>query len=96
MKTALTIAGSDPTSGAGLQADLKVFRSFNIHGLSVLAAITAQNTNGVESVYPVEPNVLRQQLQTVLSDMTPDAIKTGMLFTKKAVEIVSELAIFRN
>lgn len=90
MKTALTIAGSDPTAGAGLQADLKVFKSFNIHGLSVLAAITAQNTKGVESVYPVEPDVLKQQLQTVLSDMTPDAIKTGMLFTKKAVEIISE------
>ena len=90
MKTALTIAGSDPTSGAGLQADLKVFRSFNVHGLSVLAAITAQNTKGVESVYPVEPNVLKQQLQTVLSDMMPDAIKTGMLFTQNAVEIISE------
>jgi hydroxymethylpyrimidine/phosphomethylpyrimidine kinase len=90
MKTALTIAGSDPTAGAGLQADLKVFRSFNIHGLSVLAAITAQNTKGVESVYPVEPTVLKQQLQTVLSDMMPDAIKTGMLFTKNAVEIISE------
>jgi len=90
MKTALTIAGFDPTSGAGLQADLKVFRSFNIHGLSVLAAITAQNTKGVESVYPVEPTVLKQQLKTLLSDMTPDAIKTGMLFSKKAVETVSE------
>lgn len=91
MKTALTIAGSDPTAGAGLQADLKVFRSLNIHGLSVLAAITAQNTKGVESVYPVEPAVLKQQLETLLSDITPDAIKTGMLFTKKAVEIVSEI-----
>jgi len=91
MKTALTIAGSDPTAGAGLQADLKVFRSLNIHGLSVLAAITAQDTKGVESVYPVEPTVLKQQLEMILSDITPDAIKTGMLFTKKAVEIVSEI-----
>ena len=90
MKTALTIAGSDPTAGAGLQADVKVFKSFNIHGLSVLAAITAQNTQGVESIHPVEPAILQKQLETVLCDITPEAVKTGMLFAKKAVEIVSE------
>ena len=90
MRTALTIAGSDPTAGAGLQADVKVFKSFHIHGLSVLAAITAQNTQGVESIHPVEPAILQKQLETVLCDITPEAVKTGMLFAKKAVEIVSE------
>ena len=58
MKTVLTIAGSDPTGGAGLQADLKVFKSFGLHGLSVVSAITAQNTEGVDSIFPVDRDSL--------------------------------------
>ena len=61
MKTVLTIAGSDPTGGAGLQADLKVFRSFGVHGISVVAAITAQNTQGVDAIFSVEKIAIKNQ-----------------------------------
>jgi hydroxymethylpyrimidine/phosphomethylpyrimidine kinase len=91
MKVALTIAGSDPTGGAGLQADLKVFRSFEVHGLSVVSAITAQNTESVDFIFPVDKNSFEKQLRTLLTDIRPDAIKTGMLYSDWAVEIVSEV-----
>jgi hydroxymethylpyrimidine/phosphomethylpyrimidine kinase len=90
MKTALSIAGSDPTGGAGLQADLKVFSAFNVHGLSVVSAITAQNTEGVESIYPAERVVFETQLHVLLSDIKPDALKTGMLYSEWAVEIIEK------
>lgn len=91
MKTALTIAGSDPTGGAGLQADLKVFKSFEVHGFSVVSALTAQNTKGVDSIYPVNRDYLEKQLRILLSDVRPDATKIGMLYSKWAVEIVAEM-----
>jgi hydroxymethylpyrimidine/phosphomethylpyrimidine kinase len=91
MKTALTIAGSDPTGGAGLQADLKVFRAFGVHGLSIVSAITAQNTVAVESVLPVEKDFLGRQLHTLLSDIRPDAIKVGMLYSEWAVDLIAEV-----
>jgi hydroxymethylpyrimidine/phosphomethylpyrimidine kinase len=91
VKIALTIAGSDPTGGAGLQADLKVFRAFEVHGLSVVSAITAQNTEGVDSIYPVERDFLEKQLRILLSDIRPDAAKIGMLYSRWAVEIVAEM-----
>jgi len=91
MKTALTIAGSDPTGGAGLQADLKVFRAFGVHGLSIVSAITAQNTVAVESVLPVEKDFLGQQLHTLLSDIRPDAMKAGMLYSEWAVDLIAEV-----
>ncbi|MEW6214885.1 MAG: bifunctional hydroxymethylpyrimidine kinase/phosphomethylpyrimidine kinase [Nitrospirota bacterium] len=91
MKIALTIAGSDPTGGAGLQADLKVFRAFGVHGLSVVSAITAQNTGCVDSILPVDRDFLEKQLHILLSDIKPDAIKTGMLYSRWAVELVAEV-----
>ncbi|MEW6162722.1 MAG: bifunctional hydroxymethylpyrimidine kinase/phosphomethylpyrimidine kinase [Nitrospirota bacterium] len=91
MKIALTIAGSDPTGGAGLQADLRVFRAFGVHGLSVVSAITAQNTKGVDSVLPVEKNFFERQLHVLLSDIIPDTIKIGMLYSSWAVELVAEI-----
>ncbi len=91
MKTALTIAGSDPTGGAGLQTDLKVFRSFNVHGLSVISAITSQNTEGVDFIFPVERDSFEKQFHTLLSDIRPDATKIGMLFSRMAVEIVEKI-----
>jgi hydroxymethylpyrimidine/phosphomethylpyrimidine kinase len=90
VKTALTIAGSDPTGGAGLQADLGVFRALGVHGLAVPAALTAQSTVGVEAVEPVGLEFLRAQLQSLLGDIRPDAVKTGMLYTVYAVELVAE------
>ncbi len=91
MKTALTIAGSDPTGGAGLQADLKVFKSFEVHGLSVVSAITAQNTQGVDSVFPVEKIAFEKQLRTLLSDIKPDALKLGMLYGSYVVGVISRI-----
>jgi len=93
MKTALTIAGSDPTGGAGLQADLKVFRTFHVHGLSVVSAVTAQNTESVDSVFPVERDSLEKQLRILLSDIKPDAVKIGMVYSKAAVETISEILL---
>jgi hydroxymethylpyrimidine/phosphomethylpyrimidine kinase len=91
MKTALTIAGSDPTGGAGLQADLKVFKAFEVHGLSVVSAITAQNTRGVDSLFPVERIAFEKQLRTLLSDIKPDALKMGMIYGSYAVGIISQI-----
>ncbi|GAB4390463.1 MAG: bifunctional hydroxymethylpyrimidine kinase/phosphomethylpyrimidine kinase [Thermodesulfovibrionales bacterium] len=86
MKSALTIAGSDPTGGAGLPADLRVFRAFGVHGLSVPSALTAQNTEGVDLVEPVQREFFRRQLEFLLDDIRPDALKTGMLYSAGVVE----------
>lgn len=90
MKSALTIAGSDPTGGAGLQADLKVFKAFGIHGLTVPAALTAQNTTSIEEILPVEPFFFERQMETLLSDIKPDAVKIGMIYSESLVSIVAE------
>lgn len=94
MKTALTIAGSDPTGGAGLQADLKVFRAFGIHGCAVVSAITAQSSEGVDSLFPVEKDFIERQLHVLLSDIRPHAVKLGMLYKTTTVEFVAE--VFKN
>ena len=86
----MTIAGSDPTGGAGLQADLKVFRSFGVHGLSVISAVTAQNTEVVDSIFPLEQEAFEKQLRILLSDIRPDAVKTGMLYSGRTVETLAE------
>ncbi len=91
MKTALTIAGSDPTSGAGLQLDLKVFKHFGVYGLSVISALTAQNTYEVNKVSKVEGSFLEEQLNTIISDIRPDAIKTGMLFSIDGIKVVARI-----
>ena len=79
MRVALSIAGSDPSGGAGIQADLKTFHQFGVYGMAAITALTAQNTVGVSAVHVVPPEFLRQQLQALAADMPPDAIKTGML-----------------
>ena len=89
VKTALTIAGSDPSGGAGIQSDLKTFSRLNVYGMAVIAALTAQNTQGVSSVAEIPPEFLEKQLDAVLSDIPPDAAKTGMLLTAAAVEVVA-------
>ncbi len=90
MKTALTIAGSDPTGGAGLQADLKVFHACGVYGVSVVAALTAQNTAAVNSSASVPADFVKKQLDTLISDIRPDALKTGMLYSIGAVLAVAE------
>ena len=91
MKKALTIAGFDPSGGAGLQADLKVFQALGVYGLSAVAALTAQNTRGVDSVAPVSRQFLKKQLHVLLSDLVPDAVKMGMLLTDDNVRVVARI-----
>ncbi len=86
---ALTIAGSDSGGGAGIQADLKTFQELGVYGMSVITAITAQNTAGVQGVYPVEIAGIVQQLHSIGDDLQPAAVKTGMLFS---AEIIREVA----
>lgn len=91
---ALTIAGSDCSGGAGIQADLKTFSALGCFGMSVITALTAQNTLGVHAVHPVPHEFVRQQLELVLDDLGADAIKTGMLFGPEIIEaIISVLQI---
>lgn len=86
----LTIAGSDSGGGAGIQADLKTITALGLYASTVITAITAQNTLGVQAVSPVLPEILAAQLDSVLTDLTPQAVKIGMLGDKKAVEIVAD------
>ena len=89
MKIALTIAGSDSGGGAGIQADLKTFHQFGVFGTSAVVAITAQNTRGVRGAYPIPLELVRSQLAALAEDLTPDAVKTGMLATAALVEGVA-------
>lgn len=86
---ALTIAGSDSGGGAGIQADLKTFHALGVYGTSVLTAITAQNTLGVQAVHAVPLAHVRAQIDSVVSDLRPAALKTGMLTTTALVETVA-------
>ena len=86
---ALTIAGSDSGGGAGIQADLKTFHQFGVHGTSVVVAITAQNTVGVRAVHPVPEDIVRAQLAALAEDLPPAAIKSGMLATASLVGLVA-------
>ena len=79
MKRALTIAGSDSGGGAGIQADLKTFAARGVFGMSVLTALTAQNTIGVQGVFEIPPDFVARQIDSVASDIGVDAVKTGML-----------------
>jgi hydroxymethylpyrimidine/phosphomethylpyrimidine kinase len=90
VRKALTVAGSDPSGGAGIQADLKTFSSLKVYGMAVIAALTAQNTLGVSAVSEIPPDFLAQQLDAVLTDIPPDAAKTGMLLNATTVEVVAQ------
>ncbi|EIZ8956467.1 bifunctional hydroxymethylpyrimidine kinase/phosphomethylpyrimidine kinase [Cronobacter sakazakii] len=87
---ALTIAGTDPSGGAGIQADLKTFSALGAYGTSVITALVAQNTRGVQSVYRIEPSFVAAQLDSVLSDVRIDTTKIGMLAETDIVEAVAE------
>ncbi len=87
---ALTIAGTDPSGGAGIQADLKAFSALAAYGTSVITALVAQNTCGVQSVYRIEPEFVGAQLDSVLSDVRIDTAKIGMLSETAIVQIVAE------
>ncbi|CAN5464236.1 bifunctional hydroxymethylpyrimidine kinase/phosphomethylpyrimidine kinase [soil metagenome] len=90
LPTALTIAGSDSGGGAGIQADLKTFQELDVFGMSVIVALTAQNTIGVHGVHEVPPEFVSAQLDAVASDLGVDAAKTGMLANADIIEAVAE------
>ncbi len=88
----LTIAGSDPSGGAGIQADIKTISAHGCYAMSVVTAITAQNTLGVEAVEGVSPGMVGSQLAAVCADIPPLAVKTGMLFSAPIIEVIAEAA----
>jgi len=90
MKRALTIAGSDSGGGAGIQADLKTFSALGVYGMSVLTALTAQNTIGVQAVFELPPSFVAQQIDSVVTDIGVDAVKTGMLANSEIIHVVAE------
>ena len=87
--TALTIAGSDPSGGAGLQADIKTFQQHGVYGMSVVTLITVQNTESVDAVVVLDPDLILKQLQAVISDIPPLAAKTGALGSPEIVDAIS-------
>lgn len=85
----LTIAGSDSSGGAGIQADLKTFSALGCYGMSVITALTAQNTRGVTGIHALPPDFVEKQMDAVFSDIGADAVKIGMLYSKGLVETVA-------
>ena len=96
MNIVLTIAGSDSGGGAGIQADLKTFQELNVFGTSVITALTAQNTLGVEGIYPATSEFVEQQLNTILQDFEVRALKTGMLFSAEIIKPIAKNLKDRN
>lgn len=88
--TVLTIAGSDPSGGAGIQADIKTISALGCYAMSVITALTAQNTTGVRSVMPVTPRIVADQIDMIMADIPPMAVKTGMLCDADIVATVAE------
>lgn len=89
MKKVLTIAGSDCSGGAGIQADLKTMIINGVYGMSAITALTAQNTTGVDEIMAVTPDFLGKQLDSIFTDIFPDAVKIGMLFSKDLVSVTA-------
>ena len=90
MKTALTIAGSDSSGGAGIQADIKTMTVNGIYAMSAVTALTAQNTTGVQGIFPVPPAFLAQQIDSVFTDIRPDAVKIGMVSSADLIQVIAE------
>lgn len=90
MKTALTIAGTDSSGGAGVQADIKTMTANGVYAMSAITALTAQNTTGVQGIYEVSPAFLAQQLDSVFTDIRPDAVKIGMVSSTGLIEIIAQ------
>lgn len=93
LKKVLTIAGSDSSGGAGIQADLKTMTAHKVYGMSVITALTAQNTTGVYGIFESSPEFVGQQLDCVFSDIYPDAVKIGMVSSVKIIEVIAEKLI---
>lgn len=90
MYTALTIAGSDSSGGAGIQADIKTMTANRVYGMSAITALTAQNTTGVTDIMEVSPKFLAEQLDSIFTDIYPDAVKTGMVASGELIEVIAD------
>ena len=90
MKTALTIAGSDCSGGAGIQADLKTMTMNGVYAMSAITALTAQNTTGVRAIQESTPDFLKQQLDAVFEDIYPDAVKIGMVASSELIRVIAD------
>ncbi|WP_042683442.1 bifunctional hydroxymethylpyrimidine kinase/phosphomethylpyrimidine kinase [Anaerosalibacter massiliensis] len=90
MKKLLTIAGTDPSGGAGIQADLKTFAAHKTYGMSVITSVVAQNTTGVTNVVDLSPEFIGEQLDAVFTDIYPDAIKIGMISNENIIRVIVE------
>lgn len=90
MKNVLTIAGSDSSGGAGIQADLKTFSAHGVFGMSVITAVTAQNTQGVFAVQDIDPDIIAKQIDAIFQDIEVDAVKIGMVSQIPTIEIIAE------
>ena len=90
MNTALTIAGSDSCGGAGIQADIKTMTANGVYAMSAITALTAQNTTGVSDIYEVSPEFLQAQLKAIFEDITPDAIKIGMVSSSDLIKTIAK------
>ena len=90
MKTALTIAGSDSSGGAGIQADLKTMIANGVYAMTAITALTAQNTTGVQGIFEVTPEFLEQQIDSVFADIRPDAVKIGMVSSVGLIESIAK------
>ena len=90
MYTALTIAGSDSSGGAGIQADIKTMTANRVYAMSAITALTAQNTTGVTDIMEITPKFLAEQLDSIFTDIHPDAIKTGMVSSSELIETIAE------
>lgn len=96
MKTALTIAGSDSGGGAGIQADIKTMTMNGVFAMSAITALTAQNTTGVQGIFEVTPDFLRMQIDSVFTDIRPDAVKIGMVSSEQLILAIAEKLTFYN
>ncbi len=90
MKKVLTIAGSDSSGGAGIQADLKTFSAYGVYGMSVITAVTAQNTQGVFAVQDITPEVIVQQIDAIFDDIQVDAVKIGMVSQIPTINVIAD------
>lgn len=90
IKKVLTIAGSDCSGGAGIQADIKTITAHKMYAMSVITALTAQNTTGVYGIYETTPEFVGQQIDCIFNDIRPDAVKIGMVSNSKIIEIIAE------
>ena len=96
MKTALTIAGSDCSGGAGIQADIKTMTMNGVYAMSAITALTAQNTTGVRAIQESTPEILKEQLDAVFEDIFPDSVKIGMVSSSELIGVIADRLKFYN